>query len=93
MATWFTPAVYILCLLASALCAYLLLRSYGRSRAPILLWSGICFLFLALNNLAVIVDLLLTGASVDLSILRIALSLAAVCMLLFGLVWRLEERE
>ena len=92
MPAWFTPLVYLLCFAASAACAYLLLASYRQRRASLLLWSGICFLFLAANNLAVIFDLLLIS-SVDLSILRIALSLAAVGVLLFGLIWRQEERE
>ena len=32
--------VYLLCFLASVLCALLLLRGYQRSRARLLLWSG-----------------------------------------------------
>ena len=92
MPAWFTPLVYLLCFAASAVCAFLLLRRYLQARARLLLWSGICFLFLAANNLAVIFDRLLI-ATIDLSVLRIVLSLAAVSMLLFGLVWRQEERE
>ena len=92
MPAWFTPLVYLLCFAASATCAFLLLRRYLQARAGLLLWSGICFLFLAANNLVVILDRLLI-ATIDLSVLRIVLSLAAVSMLLFGLVWRQEERE
>ena len=56
MTTW-AQLVYILCFLTSALCAALLIRGYVRSRTRILLWSAICFVFLALNNLLAVVDL------------------------------------
>ena len=48
--------VYILCALTSSLCAVLLLRRYARSRLRLLLWSGLCFIGLALNALLLIVD-------------------------------------
>ena len=35
--------VYVLCTLASTLCALLLLRDYGRTRSRLLLWSGLSF--------------------------------------------------
>ena len=43
MADIFATAVYILCFLTSAACAWLLGRSYLANRTPLLLWSGICF--------------------------------------------------
>ena len=92
MAGWFPQLVYFLCFATSAWCAWLLLRGFSRSRTAILFWSGLCFLFLAANNLVVIVDLLVFP-TIDLSIARILLSLIAVATLLFGLVWRLEERS
>ena len=46
--------VYGLCLLTSAACAWLLGRSYFRSRDRILFWSCICFTFLAANNLVLV---------------------------------------
>jgi hypothetical protein len=56
----------------------------------LLLWSALCFGLLAGNNLVVIVDLLVLP-EVNLSILRICFSLAAVLVLLFGFIWDLEE--
>jgi hypothetical protein len=82
----FQSAVYLLCLATSAACALLLLRSYRRTGARLLLWSGICFCFLALNNLIVVTDILLMPSS-DLSLLRLAASLVAVSVLIFGFVW------
>jgi len=50
-------AVYLLCVVTSTLCAGLLTRSYLRSGTQLLLWSALCFMMLALNNLLVVVDL------------------------------------
>jgi hypothetical protein len=54
------------------------------------MWSALCFLFLALNNLIVIIDLLIVPKA-DLRLLRIGLSLAGVSVLLFGFVWDRED--
>jgi hypothetical protein len=84
------PTIYALCLLSSAACAWLLMRSFARTRARLLLWSAACFALLALNNLLVVVDLVLTGPSVDLSIIRQVCSLAAISILLYGFIWELD---
>lgn len=81
--------IYILCLLAAALCTWLLFRGYWRSGARLLFWSGLCFAFLSLNSLAVILDILV-WADTDLQLLRHAASLAAVGTLLIGLIWEAE---
>ena len=86
----FPVAVYILCFLASSACAWLLGRSYARTGARLLMWSSLCFLFLAANNLALIIDLVVLP-SVDLRPVRLLLQLAAVSLLLFGFIWDLEE--
>jgi hypothetical protein len=83
------PAVYLLCLASSAACAWLLLRSHLRSRSRLLLWSAVCFLLLAVNNLLVVVDLLLVP-SVDMMVVRLLCSLAAVAVLLYGFVWEVD---
>ncbi len=72
-----------LCLCTSAGCGWLLVRSYARNRTRLLLWSAACFVLLAVNNLMVAVDLLLLP-SVDLSLPRNVVSLAAISTLLFG---------
>jgi hypothetical protein len=92
MTAFFPATVYILCLLTSAACAWLLGRSYGRSKAPLLLWSSICFVFLALNNLLLVLDLVIwPSPEVDLRVPRLLLALAASCSLLFGFICRIEE--
>ena len=90
MATWFPAAVYLLCFLTSAACALLLARSYRRTGARLLFWSGLCFLFLAANNLVVIFDLLILP-EYDFRLVRHLLALAAVAVLLFGFVWDVED--
>ena len=84
--------VYTLCLATSAACAWLLARSYARTGAKLLLWSALCFVLLAANNLFVIIDLLLVR-DMDFGLVRIGLSLAAVAVLLFGFIWTVEEER
>ena len=86
----FPAIVYLLCFGTSAACAWLLMRSYRRSGARLLLWSGLCFVFLAANNLVVVLDLLVL-TTWDMRLFRQALALAGVSTLLFGFIWRLEE--
>ena len=61
-----------------------------RTRARLLLWSALCFIFLAGNNLVVVLDLLVLP-DWDFRILRHMLSLAAIGVLLFGFIWDLED--
>jgi hypothetical protein len=90
MTSIFAVAVYLLCLVTSATCAVLLGRSYRRTRVPLLLWSSLCFVLLAANNLAVVLDILVLP-TVDLRVLRHALSLGAVLLLLTGFILGREE--
>lgn len=87
---WFPGAVYLLCFLTSAICAWLLLRGWFASRGQLLLWSALCFLLLAFNNLLVIVDLMIVPGT-DLSLSRLIATLAGVSVLLFGFIWRGDE--
>ncbi len=91
MADLLRAAVYLLCFGTSTACAILLARNFSRTKARLLLWSSLCFVFLALNNLFVVIDLLLIP-DVSLQVPRLVLSACAVFVLLFGLIWDLEER-
>ncbi len=82
MATFF----YVMCALVSLLCSILLVRAYARSRLRLLLWSGICFLGLAVSNLLVFVDLIIFPET-DLYILRLSTAAMAMLILLYGLIW------
>ena len=79
-------AVFFLCAVTSVACAALLVRGYAKSRARLLLWSSLCFLGFAANNVLVLVDLWLVP-SIDLSLWRSGSALAGVAVLVFGLVW------
>ena len=78
--------VYLLCAVAALVCSVLLLRAYRRVRARLLLWSGLCFGFLTLNNVLVAVDLVIFP-DVDLFLLRNLSALAGIVALLYGLIW------
>lgn len=82
-------AVYVLCAVTSVACAVLLARGYLRSRVRLLLWSSLCFVGLALNNLLLVVDLVIYRQG-DLSLVRSASALVALSLLVFGLVWDSE---
>jgi len=87
------PAVvYVLCFLTSSACAWLLGRSYSRSRVRLLFWSSICFAFLALNNLVLVLDLVVwPQPETDLRLPRLLLALAAIVSLIWGFVWDAAE--
>ena len=78
--------VYLLCALTSIACAVLLVRGYAASGSRLLLWSGLCFVGLAANNVLLVVDLLVVP-TVDLSLWRTVAALAGLSSLVFGLVW------
>ena len=87
---WGPGAVYGLCLVTSALCAALLMRSYGRSRQPLLLWSAACFSLLAIIILLVGLDLVRL-TRVDRSLARQLTSLSAVGVLIYGFIWEVDR--
>ena len=90
MAAFFPTAVYLLCFLASAACALLLARSHRSVGTRLLMWSALCFAFLAANNLLVILDLLVLP-DWNFRLARYLLLLAAVGVLLFGFIWDRED--
>jgi drug/metabolite transporter (DMT)-like permease len=87
MGTLFPTLVYLLCFATSTACAFLLARSFRKSRSRMLFWSALCFALLALVNLAVIFDLVIYPDDIDLRPLRLWLTLLAVGVLLFGFIW------
>lgn len=82
-------AIYTLISLTALLCTFLLLRAYLRSRYRLLLWSGVCFAGLTLNNVFLVLDKIVLP-TVDLSAWRAAVALAAMAVLLYGMIWDTE---
>lgn len=78
--------IYLLCAATAAACAVLFLRGYRRSRHRILLWSGLCFVGMVINNVLLVVDRLVLP-SYDLATWRLVAALAALVPLLYGLIW------
>ena len=82
-------AIYSLCMLTALLCAYLLLSAYRRGRYRLLLWSGLGFVGLTLNNLVLLLDKIVFTL-VDLTIWRTAIALVSLMIILYGLIWDAE---
>ena len=81
--------IYALCALTALACAVLLLLGSRRSGSRMLLWSGLCFAGLVVTNGLIVVDTL-TGDSIDLAMVRLIVSLGAIMLLMYGLVF--EEK-
>jgi hypothetical protein len=84
------PLFYGLCTLTALFCAVLLLRAYSRSRYRLLLWGGLCFFGLTVNNALLVVDKLITGPEVNLFTWRLVAGLAAMLVLLYGIIFDAE---
>jgi hypothetical protein len=78
--------IYLLCFVTSSLCAWLLLRGFARTRVRLLLWSGLCFCFMALNNAILVLDVHVFPSR-SLIAARLLSALLGIVLLLFGLVW------
>ena len=83
-------AVYGLCLAASVLCAALLLRAWRQSRSRLLLWTATAFVFLSLNNLFLVADLVVFP-EMFLWPWRQVSSVLAVGVLVYGFIWEAEQ--
>jgi hydrogenase/urease accessory protein HupE len=81
--------IYGLCALTALVCSCLLLQAYARGRYRLLLWSGLCFAGLTVNNLLLVLDKLVFP-QVDLSVWRSSVALLAMIVLLCGLIWESE---
>lgn len=82
-------ALYLLCAATALICSLLLLRSYPRGRVRILLWCGLFFLSLALENAALFIDRVLVP-EIDLSAVRNSIALVGTALLLYCLIWEVK---
>jgi len=81
--------IYVLCILTSLACAWLLLASYRRTRHRLLFWSGAAFVGITINNLLLLLDKVVFP-EVDLVPARLVAALVALLLLIYGLVWEEE---
>lgn len=80
---------YGLCTLAALFCTVLLLRAYFRSRYRLLLWGGLCFFGLTLNNALLVVDKLVFP-DINLFTWRLLAGLTGMLVLLYGIIFDAE---
>jgi hypothetical protein len=85
-------AVYILCALTSLTCTYLLLSGYRRNRMPLLLWSGLCFVALGINNILLVIDLAVIDWF-DFTVYRNLTGAIGAMLLVYGLLWKCKMPE
>jgi hypothetical protein len=78
--------IYLLCAITALACFALLWRAWRKTGAALLFWSALCFAGLTVSNVLLVIDKLVLPTEVDLSPLRLVVTLAAL-LLLFGLVW------
>ena len=83
-------SIYLLCFLTAGVCTVLLLRGYWRSATRLLLWSALCFVFLALNNLLLFIDVVVFPVEVSLLPYRQLTGLIGVSVLLYGFIWEAD---
>ena len=81
--------LYFLAVLTSGACMVLLFRSYASSGIRLLLWSGLCFVALTINNVLLFLDLVILP-DLDLRPYRLTANLIAVLLLLYAFIWETE---
>lgn len=82
--------IYSLCALTSITCLVLLWRSWRASGARLLFWSALCFGALSINNVLLVVDRVILPTEISLYNWRLVAAMAAVLLLLVGLIWEEE---
>lgn len=83
------PILYATAVLSSLACTILLFRAYARQHARLLMWSGICFAGLTINNVALFIDLVVFP-DVNLRLVRLIPALIGLLFLLYGFIWDTE---
>lgn len=78
--------IYGLCAAVALLCAVMLLNAWRRQRHRLLLWSGLCFAGLTVNNVLLVLDKIVF-LNVDLSPWRHGMAVISIAVLLYGLIW------
>jgi hypothetical protein len=82
--------LFSLAALTSFACMVLLFRGYARTGVRLLLWSGLCFIFLTANNVLLFFDLIVWPTQFDLRPYRLVAALAGIACLLYAFIWEAE---
>ena len=86
----FKVALYVTAIVSSLACTVALFSAYRRTGIRLLMWSGICFAGLTINNFALFFDLVIYP-DVNLRLFRLVPALAGLLCLLYGFIWDLEQ--
>jgi hypothetical protein len=78
--------VYVLCAATSLVCAVLLLQGYWRTGVRLLLWSGLCFLALTIDNVIQFADVAVFP-EISLKLYAHLPSLVGLSLLVAGMIW------
>lgn len=81
---------YLLCAATSFVCACLLLR---KSSSALLVWGGVCFLALAVENVLAYVDVILLPPAIDISAWRALVAAIGLAAFLWGLIWQTVQES
>jgi len=84
-----TLVLTMLAALTSLGCTVLLFRAYLGARLRLLLWGGLCFVCLSINNILLFLDLAVFP-DLDFRPYRLGAALAGVLFLLYGFIWEAE---
>lgn len=84
-------SVYVLCMVMSSTCAFMLFRAYRINPSSLLLWSSACFGLLAVANGILFIDMMIYP-NIDFggSLIRASIGALAGSLLLFGLIWEMS---
>jgi hypothetical protein len=85
----FAEVTYLLCAFTALACALLLLRGFIETRVRLLLWSGVCFAALTMENALLYVDKAIVP-DVDLTALRMGIALTGLLCLVLALTLHSE---
>ena len=77
--------IYALCTLTCVVAALMLFRGWQKSRAGMLFWSALCFVFLAGSNFLLVLDRIVLP-NVDLTTARFLTAFLGLLLLLYGLI-------
>jgi hypothetical protein len=83
-------SIVSLAVLTSFACLVLLFRAYAATGIKLLLWSGLCFVFLTVSNVFLFFDLLIFVTEVDLRLYRVGSALVGVLFLIYAFIWEVE---
>ena len=84
-------SVYLLCLITSLVCLWLLARGYRRSRVKLLMWTALAFVAIAINNLFLFLDVVVfPDPAVDLMAYRNLSAVAGMVIMFYGLTWETD---